>query len=69
MRRAFSSDENAPASEDLGVERGSKEMLHARRELKSAIGAAAETAQEQERILEILRRAAEEIRNKPPSDS
>ena len=71
MRRAFSADESAPAdSEDLGMgRRGSKEMLHARRELKSALHAAADSPQEQERIAEILRRAAAEIRSKPAGGS
>jgi hypothetical protein len=71
MRRAFSADESAPAdSEDLGIgRRGSKEMLHARRELKSALHAAADSPQEQERIAEILRRAAAEIRSKPAGGS
>ena len=70
MRRAFSSDENASDSEDLGSgRRGSKEMRHARRELKSALSTAAETPQEQERIAEILRRAAAEIRDKAAGGS
>jgi DNA-binding PadR family transcriptional regulator len=70
MRRAFSSDENTQESGDLDVgRRESKELLGARRELKSALSAAAETLQEQERIAEILRRAAAEIRSKEGSGS
>ena len=70
MRRAFSSDENAPESADLGAgRRGSKELLSARRELKSALCAAAESPQEEERVAEILRRAAAEIRSKEGSGS
>jgi DNA-binding PadR family transcriptional regulator len=70
MRRAFSSDENAPDSEDfVSGRRGSREVLQARRELKSALSTAGETPQEQERIAEILRRAAAEIRNKSSSGS
>jgi DNA-binding PadR family transcriptional regulator len=70
MRRAFSSDDNTQESGDLDVgRRESKELLGARRELKSALSAAAETPQEQERIAEILRRAAAEIRSKERSGS
>jgi DNA-binding PadR family transcriptional regulator len=69
MRRAFSGDEPARAeSEDLASgRRGSREMHHARRELRGALHAAADSPQEDERIAEILRRAAAEIRSKPTS--
>jgi DNA-binding PadR family transcriptional regulator len=69
LRRVFS-DETAGAEEDLGSgRRGSTEVLRARRELKSALGEAADSAEEQERIAEILRRAAAEIRTKPTGRS
>jgi hypothetical protein len=37
-------------------------MLHAHRELKTAVSAAADSREEQQRIAKILRRAAAEIR-------
>ena len=59
FRRAFANDE----AEDAGsAPRGSAEMLRARHELKTALNAAADTREENERIAEILRRAAAEIR-------
>jgi len=69
MRRAFSGDETAGAeAAEMGTARcGSGEMRGARRELKSALMAAAESPQEEERIAGILRRAAAEIRSKPKS--
>ncbi|HEY5102042.1 MAG TPA: PadR family transcriptional regulator [Steroidobacteraceae bacterium] len=69
FRRAFSNDETADAdAEDAGSEpRGSSEMLRARRELKIALNAAAETREESKRIADILRRAAAEIRADTPA--
>ena len=71
MRRAFSGDESAGSEPgDLGSgPRGSKELLRARRELKSALNESAESPQEEERVAEILRRAAAEIRSKPARGS
>jgi DNA-binding PadR family transcriptional regulator len=71
MRRAFSGDDTASAQpEDLSsVRRGPKEILLARHELRAALAAAAESPEEEERIAEILRRAAAEIRSKPASRS
>jgi hypothetical protein len=40
-------------------------MLQARRELNTALNAAADSREEQQRIAEILRRAAAEIRAAP----
>jgi DNA-binding PadR family transcriptional regulator len=56
LRRAYSD-----AKSDV---RGSKELQRARHELKSALHEAAGSAEEELRIAAILRRAAEEIRNK-----
>jgi DNA-binding PadR family transcriptional regulator len=68
LRRVFS--ESAGADEDLASgRRGSTEVLRARRELKIALGEAADSAEEQERIAEILRRASAEIRIKPAGRS
>jgi DNA-binding PadR family transcriptional regulator len=64
LRRAFSTFEDPSA--DL---RSSKEMQRARRELKSALREAPNSPAEEERVAVILRRAAAEIRNKPPSGS
>jgi DNA-binding PadR family transcriptional regulator len=71
MRRAFSAGDSVrPEEEDLGSgRRGSNAMQRARRELKSALHAAVDTPQEDERIAEILRRAAAEIRSKSTSGS
>ena len=71
MRRAFSADESAGAEpEDWGPgRRGSNEMLRARRELKSALSAATESPEEEERIAGVLRRAAAEIRSKSAKGS
>jgi hypothetical protein len=44
-------------------------MLRARRELKSALSAATESPEEEERIAGVLRRAAAEIRSKPAKRS
>ena len=64
LRRAFS------AYEDLSADlRGSKEMQRARRELKSSLREATNSAEEEERIAAILRRAAAEIRHKPTGGS
>jgi DNA-binding PadR family transcriptional regulator len=64
LRRVFSTDEGSGAdAEDSSLgRRGSKEVLGARRELKAALHEASDSPQEQERIAEILRRAAAEIR-------
>jgi DNA-binding PadR family transcriptional regulator len=70
MRRAFSGGESAREQEDLGSgRRGSNAMQRARRELKSALHAAGDTPEEEERIAEILRRAAAEIRSKSAGSS
>jgi DNA-binding PadR family transcriptional regulator len=71
VRRAFSGEETSSAEpDDLGSGRhGSKEVLRARRELKIALNEAADSAQDQKRIAEILRRAAAEIRSTPTSGS
>jgi DNA-binding PadR family transcriptional regulator len=71
VRRAFSGAE-APGAEADDLDngrRGSKELRHARRELKAALNAATESAQDEVRIAEILRRATAEILSKPPGDS
>ncbi len=64
LRRVFSTDENssADAEDSSSGRRGSKEVLGARRELKAALNEVADSPQEQERIAEVLRRAAAEIR-------
>jgi DNA-binding PadR family transcriptional regulator len=71
MRRAFSGDASAGSEPgDLGSgHRGSKELLRARRELKSALNESAGSPQEEERVAEILCRAAAEIRSKPARGS
>ena len=71
MRRAFSGDEAAGAHPDdsSSVRRGSKELLLARHELKAALATAAQSPEEEERIAEVLRRAAAEIRSKSPTGS
>jgi DNA-binding PadR family transcriptional regulator len=70
MRRAFSGDESPRQQEDLGSgRRGSNAMQRARRELKSALHAAVDTPEEEERIAEILRHAAAEIRSKSAGSS
>jgi DNA-binding PadR family transcriptional regulator len=62
LRRVFATDESADAEDSSSGRRGSKEALAARRELKAALHEAADSPQEQERVAEILRRAAAEIR-------
>jgi len=64
LRRAFSADAagDAEGEEVSAGQRGSSEILRARRELKIALSAAADSPEEQRRIAEILRRAAVQIR-------
>jgi DNA-binding PadR family transcriptional regulator len=63
VRRVFSTDEAHAGEDDTGIaRRDSAEMLQARRALKTALNAAADSREEQQRIAEILRRAAAEIR-------
>jgi DNA-binding PadR family transcriptional regulator len=71
MRRAFAGDETPDAqAADLGSDRrGSKEVLRARRDLKIALNEAGDSAQEQSRIAEILRRTTAEILSRPKSGS
>jgi DNA-binding PadR family transcriptional regulator len=66
LRRAMRSEgDRSDAGED--EQRGSKPMMRARRALKSALADKWDSpAEEQERIAEILRRAAEEISGKEP---
>jgi DNA-binding PadR family transcriptional regulator len=60
VRRVFSTDAEG---DDTGIaRRDSAEILQARRELNTALNAAADSREEQQRIAEILRRAAAEIR-------
>jgi DNA-binding PadR family transcriptional regulator len=63
FRRAFSNDESAHDGDASSGRSGSSEMLRARCELKIAINAADDSREEDQRIAEILRRAAAEIRN------
>lgn len=70
VRKAFSDDAAADDGEDFdagfGRGRGSKALLEARRLLKSVlIAARGASPEEQQRIADILRRAAGEIRGKP----
>jgi DNA-binding PadR family transcriptional regulator len=66
VRRVFSTDEADAEEDDTGIaRRDSAEMLQARRALKTALNAAADSREEQQRIAEILRRAAAEIRGAP----
>ncbi|MDB5985196.1 MAG: PadR family transcriptional regulator [Nevskia sp.] len=67
VRRAFSGDDNADAAaEEFDSSRGaSREVLHARRELKNALHEVGDDSpQEQRRIAEILQHAADAIRSK-----
>jgi DNA-binding PadR family transcriptional regulator len=67
FRRVFADEETTHSDgEDVSTgRRGTSAMLRARRELKSALNAAADSREEQQRIVEILRRAAAEIRGEP----
>jgi DNA-binding PadR family transcriptional regulator len=71
LRRVFSTEPSGDVrAEDSGSgRRGSEEMQRARRELKNALGATADTREEQERVTKILRRAAAEIRGEPADRS
>jgi DNA-binding PadR family transcriptional regulator len=64
FHRVFADDATGQATaEDLGSpRRGSAQLQDARRELKTALNAAADSREEQQRIAQILRRAAAEIR-------
>jgi DNA-binding PadR family transcriptional regulator len=67
VRRAFSGDDSAEAAaeEFVSGRGGSREVLHARRELKNALREVGDDSpQEQRRIAEILQRAADAIRSK-----
>lgn len=71
FRRVFTDDETGhPEGEDVGTgRRGSSEVLNARHELKIALNAAADSREEQQRIAQILRRAAAEVRGEPKDHS
>jgi DNA-binding PadR family transcriptional regulator len=64
FRRVFGDDETGQATgEEVSFgRRGSAETQDARRELKTALNTAADSHEEQQRIAQILRRAAAEIR-------
>jgi DNA-binding PadR family transcriptional regulator len=66
VRRMFSADapDEAQGEESGFGRRGSKEVLRARRELKIALHEAGSSAEEQQRIVDILERATAEIRGK-----
>jgi len=67
LRRALSAEEAGEESSSEQEHRGSRELLRARRDLKSALADTWDSApEEQQRILEILKRAAAEIRGKEP---
>ncbi len=71
LRRAMRSEESRDGTRSEGgggdERRGSKPLMRARRALKSALADKWDSpAEEQERIAEILRRAAEEISGKEP---
>jgi DNA-binding PadR family transcriptional regulator len=69
LRRAFSANE---AEEEFAGEperRGSRELMHARRNLKLALAGRWDSSpEEQRRVAEILRRATDEILGKEPRD-
>jgi DNA-binding PadR family transcriptional regulator len=62
VRRAMRAEESAEGAEADSEGRGSKELLRARRELKTALADKwSSSREEQQRIAEILKRAAAEI--------
>jgi hypothetical protein len=62
MRRAMRAGESDDDAATEREGRGSKELMRARRELKAAIAAKFDSpSEEQQRIVEILRRAMAEI--------
>jgi DNA-binding PadR family transcriptional regulator len=65
VRRVFDEAPDAGVDDAGTARRGSAEMLQARRELKIALNAAADSPEEQQRIAKILRRATAEIRGEP----
>ena len=65
VRRAMRSEETADGADTDNERRGSKELLRARRELKSALHSKGDSSrEEQTRVAEILTRAAAEILGK-----
>jgi DNA-binding PadR family transcriptional regulator len=65
VRRALGAEESAEDSTTEQERRGCKELLRARRDLKSALGDKSDSSrQEQQRIVEILKRATAEILGK-----
>ncbi len=67
VRRAWNAEESAGESEDGPQRRSSRELLRARRDLKLALADTWDASrEEQQRILEILQRAAADIAAKEP---
>jgi DNA-binding PadR family transcriptional regulator len=65
VRRAMRADETGEGSDAEHERRGSKELLRARRDLKSALADKWDSSrEEQERVVEILKRATAEIRGR-----
>jgi DNA-binding PadR family transcriptional regulator len=65
VRRAMHAEDTAEGSDGDGERRGSRELLRARRELKSALhGKWDSSKEEQARVAEILNRAAADILSK-----
>ncbi len=65
VRRAMSAEEMGEAADAGHEQRGSKELMRARRDLKAALADKWESSrEEQQRVADILRRAAAEVLNK-----
>jgi len=65
VRRAMRADETGEGSDADHEHRGSKELLRARRDLKSALADKWDSSrEEQERVVEILKRATAEIQGR-----
>jgi DNA-binding PadR family transcriptional regulator len=65
VRRAMRADETGEGSDAEHERRGSKELLRARRDLKSALADKGDSSrEEQERVIEILKRATAEIQGR-----
>jgi DNA-binding PadR family transcriptional regulator len=65
VRRAMRADETGEGSDAEHERRGSKELLRARRDLKSALADKWDSSrEEQERVVEILKRAIAEIQGR-----
>jgi DNA-binding PadR family transcriptional regulator len=65
VRRAMHADETGEGSDAEHERRGSKELLRARRDLKSALADKWDSSrEEQERVVEILKRAIAEIQGR-----